>query len=736
MIPTLRTPIARGLRRIGPLAAGALLVAARSASAQLPPVPAGPAIGQPPALTTPTVSLAEAVRLTIANNPQIKFATENVRSSAGQLQQSTGAFDWTLHLTPAFTYNNAALAPSVRTNEYNRRLKLQATATAFGIVNRALLDSLKTLGPRPPRCPLQFASTSDVINDQVDPLAITFPDLKGFENTRFTFDGPIRDTLQQFKNSGVCGPADDIGSTTGLMLTELQKIQNTTFRALAGSGLVEATVTLEQAPNEIVAVTQQIAQAAATQASNALGRLGVVPRDEVVTSGTLDTSFGRLFRNGMSGSFNLHFLTSADNFKDKSLDPNFGGLGRPIKFAGSVFGTLTFPLARGLGIATSAPERAARLTLSADTDQLRQSTSEEALRTVLAYLQLVGAQQNVQSLEESATRQGQINNLTQLRVNSGDVPAVELQRTQARAASVRTALSQARQAVIDARMSLAEAMGIDVATMANAPLAADTFAESLGTLPDVKAMIPLALSTRPDVRALTSLTNAARLLEQGAFASARPRLDLSLKAGMSSFYDDLTFYTLPDEVNPIFTELEQPAPPQPSTGAVPFGSLTGFYRAFVDRQWRPLFSVNLVLNLPWRNNALRGRAAQAESSRARSEVQQQDLTRVIQENVVGEVGALRREAAAIERQQAAVQSSQQTLDAELQRFQQGDVTLIDTLLTEENLTNDRLSLVNLWQQYLAQVARLKFETGTLVSFNGPDITPDQVRFDPTQFVRR
>src|SRR5581483_9357760 len=420
-----------------------------------------------------------------------------------------------------------------------------------------------------------------------------------------------------------------------------------------------------------------------------LDRLGVIPADEVVTTSTLDASVNRLFRGGVSAGFTMHFQSTADTFKDKSLDPNFGGLGRPIFFRSQAVGTVTIPLGRGRGIGTTAFERAAQLSLSAETDRLRHTATEEAFRTTLAYLSLVGGQERVRSLEESLARQNQIGQLTDQRIAAGDLAAVERARVQARTAAVAASLSQARRAVVDARVSLAEAMGVEVETLANAPLAAEMFAMTLRPVPEVDALMTAATASRLDARALASLSSAARLLEEGALANARPRVDLFLKGGMGSFYDDLTFYYLPDEVNPIFTLLPQDAPPQPATGAVRFSSPVGFGRAMFERTWRPIWAVNLAFDLPFRNNTLRGRAAQAEASRQRAEVQERDLLRVIRENVVNEVGSLRQQAEAIGRAQAAAQASQQTVDAAIQRFQMGDQTLIDTLLAEESLTQDR-----------------------------------------------
>jgi hypothetical protein len=37
---------------------------------------------------------------------------------------------------------------------------------------------------------------------------------------------------------------------------------------------------------------------------------------------------------------------------------------------------------------------------------------------------------------------------------------------------------------------------------------------------------------------------------------------------------------------------------------------------------------------------------------------------------------------------------------------------------------------------VSELVRLRFETGTLVTFSGVSIAPDQMRFDPSEFVVR
>src|SRR5574342_195840 len=102
-------------------------------------------------------------------------------------------------------------------------------------------------------------------------------------------------------------------------------------------------------------------------------------------------------------------------------------------------------------------------------------------------------------------RQNQIAQLTQRRIAAGDLPAVETARTQARTNAVAASLSQARAALVGARIALAEAMGVGADTIANAPLAAETFAMTPKTIPAVDALFATAAQSRLDARALGSL---------------------------------------------------------------------------------------------------------------------------------------------------------------------------------------------------------------------------------------
>jgi len=70
----------------------------------------------------------------------------------------------------------------------------------------------------------------------------------------------------------------------------------------------------------------------------------------------------------------------------------------------------------------------------------------------------------------------------------------------------------------------------------------------------------------------------------------------------------------------------------------------------------------------------------------------------------------------------------------LQSFEIRESTLFDALLTEEDTTQDKLQLIGQRQIYFSTLARLKFETGELLTFDGPGVR--NYKFDPAILVGR
>jgi outer membrane protein len=685
----------------------------------------------PPKLTQPTLSLADAVRLTVLHNAQLSQARQDVASGSGLLVQARGQFDSLFGVGAGYTHTHEPLTPALRQREQDRRTELQIIASTFGDINKQMLAVLKSLSPRPPRCPIGVDLTNhDILTDRVDPLQLTM--LGTTRDIRVTFQSQdLTNLLGVFNTPSVCAsPTDPTGAPTGAFSSVWQAVD-----AITHAGLNEASVQLLQIPQEQTALAAALSDTIATRAQLTLDRFGPVPTAEVRKSLDFEASYMKPFRNGLTTTVDIHLESDYDNFAGKTLDVAYGALGQPIQFPS--FAALGFivPLGKGRGRPTvTAQERAAEITLRAQTDRLRHAASEQVFQTVLAYLNLVAAQQREQLIDQSVARQKQLAQVTGRLVTAEEVPKTELDKAAAHEARVESDLRAARLDVTSARFGLADTIGLDVDSMANAPLAAEAFATSLAPVPDTNSAIQAALATRRDRLALQAVRDASQVLATAASLNQKRQIDLSIDAGMDTFVESAPVHFLPDEQNPIFSQLNPPGPVDPAP--INYVSPTGFFRSLVHGKWRPFLAAGLTFDVPFLNLTARGQSHQADASLQSSRIEAEDLDRVIRENVISVTGALKLARDTVERRRAAVDFLQQTLDSAMKRYQAREITLIDALTTEENLTLEQLQLVQDLNLYFSTLARLRFETGTLAFFDQANTDNEVVRFDPTALVGR
>src|SRR5690606_9709631 len=98
------------------------------------------------------------------------------------------------------------------------------------------------------------------------------------------------------------------------------------------------------------------------------------------------------------------------------------------------------------------------------------------LRTINAYWAVKAAAEAAAISEQAVEFQSTLTQLTQQIINVGDLPQMELARSQASEARARAQLEDARRRYHEARVSLADAMGIAVTSDPNSlPTVADDF---------------------------------------------------------------------------------------------------------------------------------------------------------------------------------------------------------------------------------------------------------------------
>jgi outer membrane protein TolC len=145
---------------------------------------------------------------------------------------------------------------------------------------------------------------------------------------------------------------------------------------------------------------------------------------------------------------------------------------------------------------------------------------------------------------------------------------------------------------------------------------------------------------------------------------------------------------------------------------------------------------SISLRWPFGNNQAKGRFGQAAASLSQSQIQLRDADRRIRANIVATRGVVERASRGLARAEEAQGHLRTVHEGTLERFRAGDVTLIDTLVTEEDLTQVQIQLAQAWLGYAGALARLRFEQGILVSYDSLEQAGESLRFDPAAFLTR
>ncbi len=680
----------------------------------------------------PQITLSQAIDLVLKYQPRLSLAAQDSLTARAQLRQAHGIFDTTFTFAPGADYTQQPVAPGFLKQQLNNRTLMKQLHLGFTRANLQLRDILANSNAPLPRCPLDFNfqfATDAITLDGLDKGEIA---ALGINQDQFPFviadlEQSLGVDLRAFCNGALNqDPLDAI--LFDLSYGRLVAIDQ--GRPFGLEGILLSGV---EAPKEAVRLLAEISEAVAARARLALERLGPLPTDQFTRHVSLRTALNKPLRNGMTASVELLLESEENNFRDKTLDPTFGGAGFPPRFPSSLTFGLVMPLGRGRGsVGVAAQERASVFTVRAREEQTRQIATEEVYRTLLAYIRLIAAQDNLKLAQASSERQKSLVGLIDLRVRGGEAPRVDSSRALARAAVVESSVAGAQAELVDARMSLAEAMGVDVASLGDAPTASDRFADVRVDQSTVSALIASAMESRRDRLALDQARRASAELAAGARADTRRVYDVNLSAGIAQAYESENFRFLPDERNPIFSELN---PPTEFDETHRYYSPKGYWRGLSGR-WEPFVTASISFELPIGNNAAKGRLAQAQATLRSSEIQYRDRTRLIGDNITGVVGTLRAAAEGVLRAREALDRTQATYDGAIGQLRAGELTLIDTLNTEEELLGDQTQLLRQQQVYLSTLARLRFEAGQLVSFSGLGDASESLRFVPTEYVVR
>ncbi len=415
-----------------------------------------------------------------------------------------------------------------------------------------------------------------------------------------------------------------------------------------------------------------------------LTNVGEAPIDEFFRSGSFSLAFSKAFRSGASLSPFVDGSIETTTFVGKPISADFGGKGVQDQMTFRFGVNFMLPVLRGRGAdAFASGEKAAKVHLEAGRFQAEHQASASALAVARAYWALRAATESLDATARSLDLQTRVVDITSALIQAGEMPAVELARAQAGAARAKASVKDGERRVHEARVGLALAMGLSATSDdVTLPTAKDGFpaiaSVSVPAQAVAEGLSAEAVLHRRDLSAARKFEEASRILERGASLDTKPRLDVTGEA--------------------YYTALGERA-----------------FQRVVDRWVGPSVGVGLEFEKPFGNNRLEGALAQRAAERRQQQIGAADLERQIRLGVVRAATTLQEAADHAREAESAVEFYQKTVDSELERFRVGESTLINTLITERQWTDARLSAVAAHQRLASLLAELRYETGTLLN---------------------
>ncbi len=581
------------------------------------------------------ISLMEAVRIALLNDPFIQIAAEEVEIANASRLLALGQFDARLVTGISYEQRHAELSEAEvaqQQDQYNRNHQLiLATRKERKKLERELAELERGGTP-------DAATKEGTLQQQLDQAAI--------------------DLLKQ------------LGIDAGIDVSKLDKLGDD-LRKQGIATRKDVLKTLESTERNAVKTNE---------------RFPVNSKRRTDTT-TFDLAIVKQFRNGIVLSPYYEYDNVQNNLTRRSG-------GRRIN-RDEVGIDLSIPLGRGRGtIAASGHLMAAEIDIEASQLSLQHTVANRVLAVVSAYWNLAAAQEQLAYLVRTEVTSSALAALTDDLIKADEVPAASASLSAANRAQAMAARLQGEINLQQAQQTLALAMGVDEQGIIYAPLAGDPLPPlvsdaALRSL-SVPALAESAFAFRADYRASRKAIDSGKLLAEQARLNIRPRVDLNF--GL--------FYTGRDED----------------------GSRDGYYRTIFENHAGPGASISLRMDWPFMQHEAKGEYAlrQADLNRRREQ------TRLIDNQIVSGITTanfvLKTSVRELRRQQEAVTNFEKALGTERERFRMGLATMIDAIQTEERLTNARAQLVLTRLLHAQALARLRFETGTLMPHTYADRT--------------
>jgi outer membrane protein TolC len=343
--------------------------------------------------------------------------------------------------------------------------------------------------------------------------------------------------------------------------------------------------------------------------------------------------------------------------------------------------TLIQPLLRGAGtVGTASGIDAAKAGRDAGVHAVAFTAQQRAFTTVAGYFQLVAASDQVLLLRDSAKVAEKLLSETRALVEADQRPRTDLFQLEGNLASRLRSVREAENLELQALHALGDAMGLS-ADKAQPWRPVEALPRPRPAPQDRARLARHAQRTRRDVRAARDLVASNLALLSGAEFNTKPALDLSLSVGYRGAVDD-------DGVDAFFVS--------------PGRNIPGINAG-----------VGLNLELPVSNTAREAERDLRQAQVLQAKIAASDLERQIPIRVLSALDDVRMSAAQLEASRSAVEKYRQALASEHDRVKEGAGTVIDLVLTQDQLIRAELGQLGDHLRYAVALARLEFELGSM-----------------------
>ncbi len=348
---------------------------------------------------------------------------------------------------------------------------------------------------------------------------------------------------------------------------------------------------------------------------------------------------------------------------------------------------LTIPLLEGKTLETTAPSRAAHLTLEATRNLAEHQSSIVIADTATAYWNYLAARKNLVVLRQAEKRASDLLRGIKLLIKHNEMPRSEINLASANYLTKQQTALTALDAYYSARTALAKAIGLPKRELSKLKRPTRRFPrvnhQLIRRYGQVNRYIKQIKYTRRDLHAEWMLLNREHLLMLAANAERKPNLDFTTNVGYSGLHEG-----------------------------------SHFFKSAGNGVRGPDYGFKLTFTQPLQNNTANGNYESTLARYLQQAERTYDLARVIALDIELIAKQLKITSQELKSTAKTIKFYKKAVSDEKIKFAFGASTLVNVIQVEDNLRDSQLKHILEQQSYSILTVQFRFQAGLLVKRHG------------------